>query len=1379
VCNGRPVVSPVLTLLAFFHRERHLVHPALRSAVLAVEEAARHGVGCRIVAVIDRGDAFTCAQVSRFRPKLDAIHEVDFGDLSCARNHGIANVDTKYFALLDGDDLFDPDWLWKGVQFLEGRDDERIVAHAEVRLNFGAESYGRIQIGTDSPLFHPLNLIASWHYAADIIAHTALFRRLPFLPCDRAHNLGSEDWHWTCESIVEGIQHAVVPETVYFYRRQPNHVSLGSLRGFTFLPTRLLGRAMVPTLDAAYPSAAIRFADRSRGPLGDQRRWTCMPPWLEVKVGQACEIELGLYDLYRDRRAIRLETPHFYPAVGHLYLRLMAQLSEDREPIVFFCDRLAAWNLGVVEDFLAAQRQRQAPALDVLIVALAPMRDQADFQPSTMPEQAPDSPWLRLRHLDLGAEPAFAHLWEPERHSLLVRFLIQTRARLVVNLDSCFFDGLIGAFGPAVASGGTRTIRICHAHHGAEGDDGPLADWYHLLHAEGRYSVALCRNRQVADYLNGFFRASGLAVTAADRGDESAGNSSMGTALYDWQVGSAGLGLRDDTADVLALPTAASCDPDVSIVVYARREGYYLNPMFRTLAAAVADAARSGLQAEVIITTGRPGPRTKCILASLAQRWPNVRVLETDLDDEGAVLNAGVVAARGRFVALMPAGDLASPGWVAQAVRRCQEAGSDAIVHPGAVVEYGPDLRIRRQPDSQAADFDLADLAFHEIWTPHALATRELFRRIPFLRTPAASGYGHTTWHWSCETVAQGCRHLTVPETAVYRRAGGSLGESVPSLGSIEPVTLPPSHFFVSHRWLRAQALAPAGPGPDVPADWDEGSYLRSHPDVARAVEAGAFWSGYHHYRLHGWKEERQAFASSGLVGERRKCLLPPDWDEAAYLRRRPDVAQSVAAGTMPSGYAHYCLHGRQEGRSPAWTTAATADSRPPASPTQRPPLRPGWLRRGLSSGPPGFLEARGCLPPHKAPLLSRQLDEEMRTLAKVDPGLEPRQLHRLASMPLRDPWAADVYRWCWRTAAALRPTHIFVAPALRPGGAERALVFCMEAVAEDPDARLLLITTDSHENRWHHQLPPRCAWLAFPTAADGPHQQRRDVLTRLLLNSGARTLHVFYSGLGWEILRCHAPALADRLRLFVSLFYVPPVTVGIGAAYADWLGPLWPSLAGVLTDNQRAAAMLAEMHGVPHERIVALRHPVVASARPAGPHSDGTLVLWASRLDRDKRPDLLRAVAERLPGLTFHVYGSPVLDDQAEIARLRAVRNIDYRGSFAGFDSIPAAPYHCFLYTSRVDGMPNVLLEAMQAGLLVVASDVGGVSDVVDADTGLLVRAADDPSAYVAAIERTLHDGEHWRQVAANGQRRVSETFTTAAFREALRSIPGYLKGT
>ena len=63
---------------------------------------------------------------------------------------------------------------------------------------------------------------------------------------------------------------------------------------------------------------------------------------------------------------------------------------------------------------------------------------------------------------------------------------------------------------------------------------------------------------------------------------------------------------------------------------------------------------------------------------------------------------------------------------------------------------------------------------------------------------------------------------------------------------------------------------------------------------------------------------------------------------------------------------------------------------------------------------------------------------------------------------------------------------------------------------------------------------------------------------------------------------------------------------------------------------------------------------------------------------------------------------------------------------------------YDAFLYTSAFDGLPNVLLEALSAGLPVIAPDVGGIGEaVVNEVTGRLIEADDDTlvARYAQAI--------------------------------------------
>jgi glycosyltransferase involved in cell wall biosynthesis/uncharacterized membrane protein len=90
------------------------------------------------------------------------------------------------------------------------------------------------------------------------------------------------------------------------------------------------------------------------------------------------------------------------------------------------------------------------------------------------------------------------------------------------------------------------------------------------------------------------------------------------------------------------------------------------------------------------------------------------------------------------------------------------------------------------------------------------------------------------------------------------------------------------------------------------------------------------------------------------------------------------------------------------------------------------------------------------------------------------------------------------------------------------------------------------------------------------------------------------------------------------------------------------------------------------------------------------------------------------------------------------------------------------------FVLSSRSEGHPISVLEAMAAGLPVVATDVGGVAEsVVHRQTGLLVPAGDVRSL-AAALEQLIEDAELRRRLGAAGRDRAREFFDLPRFRAA-----------
>jgi glycosyltransferase involved in cell wall biosynthesis len=90
------------------------------------------------------------------------------------------------------------------------------------------------------------------------------------------------------------------------------------------------------------------------------------------------------------------------------------------------------------------------------------------------------------------------------------------------------------------------------------------------------------------------------------------------------------------------------------------------------------------------------------------------------------------------------------------------------------------------------------------------------------------------------------------------------------------------------------------------------------------------------------------------------------------------------------------------------------------------------------------------------------------------------------------------------------------------------------------------------------------------------------------------------------------------------------------------------------------------------------------------------------------------------------------------------------------------------FVLSSRSEGFPVSILEAMAAALPVVATDVGGVGEaVLDGETGLLVPPG-NPQALTEALERLLRDDALRRRLGAAGRERAQRRFDVPSFRHA-----------
>jgi glycosyltransferase involved in cell wall biosynthesis len=229
--------------------------------------------------------------------------------------------------------------------------------------------------------------------------------------------------------------------------------------------------------------------------------------------------------------------------------------------------------------------------------------------------------------------------------------------------------------------------------------------------------------------------------------------------------------------------------------------------------------------------------------------------------------------------------------------------------------------------------------------------------------------------------------------------------------------------------------------------------------------------------------------------------------------------------------------------------------------------------------------------------------------------------------------------------------------------------------------------------------------------------------------------------------------------------FAAYPGTTGKAYLWADRaMRPLTTTTICV-AENERRLGL--EARTCTAARTIVIHNAVdVGATSVADPGNAEPLLVSVGRLKYPKDFPTLLAAAERLGDRRFTL---EIVGDGPERPDLE--RRLPARVTLAGGrDDVPAllARADVFVLSSRSEGLPVSVIEAMAAGLPVVASAVGGVPElVVDGETGLLVTPG-DADALASALARLVDDPELRRSFGAAARRRALEEFDLPRFRAA-----------
>jgi glycosyltransferase involved in cell wall biosynthesis len=139
--------------------------------------------------------------------------------------------------------------------------------------------------------------------------------------------------------------------------------------------------------------------------------------------------------------------------------------------------------------------------------------------------------------------------------------------------------------------------------------------------------------------------------------------------------------------------------------------------------------------------------------------------------------------------------------------------------------------------------------------------------------------------------------------------------------------------------------------------------------------------------------------------------------------------------------------------------------------------------------------------------------------------------------------------------------------------------------------------------------------------------------------------------------------------------------------------------------------------------------------------------------------------VAAQVADVDFLVVGEGELRTalEAEVERLNLGSRVRFLGLRHDVSTLLGA-VDVLALTSRYEGLPNAVIEAMATGAIAVATDVGGARDLLaPGESGFIVPPG-DAEAVAEAILAVLRAPEAARRIAAAARRRIETDFTVEA---------------
>lgn len=311
--------------------------------------------------------------------------------------------------------------------------------------------------------------------------------------------------------------------------------------------------------------------------------------------------------------------------------------------------------------------------------------------------------------------------------------------------------------------------------------------------------------------------------------------------------------------------------------------------------------------------------------------------------------------------------------------------------------------------------------------------------------------------------------------------------------------------------------------------------------------------------------------------------------------------------------------------------------------------------------------------------------------------------------------------------------------------------------------------------------------WERLTHEETAPDRMRRSPLYAIMplffLASGMRRARALARERQYDIVHVHWPMPMALLGWAARRGGAMPMVTTFYGIELRWVQSRLPFLGWLVRWAARTSAQavaissytareLRKFADVPIEVIPYTAELPAPTASAMGRASDRSILFVGRLIERKGVHHLIRAlgsVRERAPARLVVIGDGPERSRLEQMARDAGVAEyVDFRGRVSNEELRQAyATTNVFVlpavFDTRQDteGLGVVLLEAMNYSVPVIASDIGGITDIVQHDrTGILVPPGDEP-ALANALSRVLTDAALSRTLGEAGRQRLHDAFS------------------